>query len=175
MFSLVKIFIIVAIPLICYLLSNARGKELNINELDVKTSLALKGILAILIVVTHLGGELGIFNIINSQYTNFSTFAVSLFFFLSGYGLSKSYRIKGIGYLTDFLHKRAQRLLPAFIITLLVWLLICNKSADCSHIISDVKHGVLPPRIRGSYMIYFCFTCLFIFLLRHRQYSADMS
>ncbi|AJW64747.1 Acyltransferase family protein [Elizabethkingia miricola] len=89
----------------------------------VKTSSSLKGILSILIILSHINfhADLPVFLTI----THWSGTKVALFFFISGYGLMASYQKKEKTYLDGFLSKRIWNIIkPLLIITILF--LACN-------------------------------------------------
>lgn len=91
--------------------------------------LPLKAILAILIVTGHL------FFYVNNRtvlypFSVFLTPAVSLFFFISGYGLIKSYLVKGELYLKGFILKRVWGVLCPFLIALIFYFMVLNQPAD---------------------------------------------
>lgn len=71
-------------------------------------TLCLKGIMAIMVLSHHLYQYSGLFHnsIIGALFQDFGYIAVAVFFFLSGYGLSFSYRNKGKKYLDSFLRNR---------------------------------------------------------------------
>lgn len=86
---------------------------------DRVNTLPLRGVLCLLIVITHLGGHLAESGYIGwdlvGRYLNNSYFAVSMFFFLSGYGLSTAFEQNGKAYLQHFWRKRLRVLLPALV------------------------------------------------------------
>jgi len=88
--------------------------------LDIKSTTIFKGGLSILIVLHHLQYEVSIpyFNV----FKHFGAPAVSIFFFLSGYGLMSSYIKKGNSYLDNFWGKRFGKILLPFVITTLLYL-----------------------------------------------------
>ncbi|MCM1140009.1 MAG: acyltransferase family protein [Muribaculum sp.] len=95
-------------------------------------STQIKGILAILIITHHVS-----FRYLNhpiiGQFNCFGTIVVAIFFFLSGYGLTKSLSNKGIGYIDNFLPQRLQKLLPSFMLATILWILYelsSNKDLD---------------------------------------------
>lgn len=92
----------VGVIVVLYLLSwGRRGCELA--PMTREKSFALRGVLAILIVLHHLSlaGVSGL-----DIFRSWGAPVVSLFFFLSGYGLFKSYQQKGERYLSGFLRHR---------------------------------------------------------------------
>ena len=78
------------------------------TKISKENTVCLKGIMAILILVHHLYQESGIFHdsIFAAVFQDLGYVVVAVFFFLSGYGLSVSYRKKGKAYLSGFLRNR---------------------------------------------------------------------
>ena len=93
------------------------------KTLDLKTSSCLKGILACMVLLCHLYGRVGFFSRtpLGAVFTAFGYLAVSVFFFLSGFGLTEAASLKE-GYLKNFPLKK---LFPFFLIcsfTILIYL-----------------------------------------------------
>lgn len=91
--------------------------------LDIKTNSCLKGILACMVLICHLHARVSLFstNILGTIFTAFGYLAVSVFFFLSGYGLHES-SANQKNYIEHFPKKK---LLPFFLIcafTILIYL-----------------------------------------------------
>lgn len=114
-------------------------------DLDIQSSKVLKGVLGVLIVFHHLqyGVELPYFHI----FRHVGAPVVSVFFFLSGYGLMSSYIQKGMIYLNGFLKKRLWVIVKPFIIVTLFYLLLnyFDKGSLNSNILSDlIFKGITP-------------------------------
>lgn len=92
--------------------------------------------------------------------------AVGIFFFLSGYGLMKSFMAKGDIYLRNFWKNRiAKILIPFFIVSLFSFIIDCFNGIDCSQYIRNFQKG-FPPLVNSwfIYLIlasYFLFYCVF--------------
>lgn len=96
-------------------------KETTLYALDKNATMPLRGILACLIILTHVS----FFYSQDSYVWNFTSFgaqAVSVFFFLSGYGLIKSIFSKGKTYLYGFLQRSLKKLLTPFLIASTLWI-----------------------------------------------------
>ncbi|MEI5985198.1 MULTISPECIES: acyltransferase family protein [Sphingobacterium] len=105
----------IAIIGILYLLSISLWKKKYV-PFTIEQSNSFKGILSILIVLSHLNfhAEMPLFLTI----TKWAGTKVALFFFISGYGLMASYRKKEQSYLQGFLGKRLWKIiLPLLVIT----------------------------------------------------------
>lgn len=83
----------------------------------------IRCILALLIVLTHT--RIGIFQ-------GLGTVAVSIFFFLTGYGLIKSYQAKGKDYLKGYCKRRILPILIPYAIVCILWQtwVLCFESDD---------------------------------------------
>ena len=84
------------------------GTQILFSPFNVDRTLSLRGILVLLIVLHHLSGVTSFpglspsFRMLVSQFTFFGGGAVSMFFFISGYGLMASLHKKGKIYLDSF-------------------------------------------------------------------------
>ncbi|AQX04960.1 acyltransferase [Elizabethkingia meningoseptica] len=107
----------IAIIGILYLLSITYCRN-KYFPFTVQASSSLKGILSILIILSHINfhADLPVFLTI----THWSGTKVALFFFISGYGLMASYQKKEENYLNNFLSKRIWNIIkPLLLITIL--------------------------------------------------------
>lgn len=128
-----------------YLISLFRPVSAFNKSLSKDTTLYLKGIFSLLIITCHMAS--------NTEISFFSYFKpwgapiVSLFFFISGYGLMSSYLSKGQRYLDGFLKKRVWKiLLPYLIITFLyIALNAVDKERFSWTILSDFIVKGIPP------------------------------
>ena len=96
----------------------------NINKdyLSIDTSKCYRGLFAIVVVFHHLALQTQT-GIAFRYFASIGHLAVAYFFFLSGYGLQKSYMIKGDVYRKDFLAKRLPVIIiPYIIVTTLYWI-----------------------------------------------------
>lgn len=86
-------------------------KDIN---LDIKTTSCLKGILACMVLICHLHAKVALFsaNVFGTVFSAFGYLSVSVFFFLSGYGL-REVTSKKAHYIQNFPKKK---LLPFFYI-----------------------------------------------------------
>lgn len=84
-------------------------------------STLLKGILSIMIVLLHSWKNY----IVDSFW---GIVIVSIFMFITGYGLMSSYKKKGKSYLDGFLHHRLLKLLPPLVIATVVYMAIWGVS-----------------------------------------------
>lgn len=92
---------------------NYKDKQIRVYDdyLNQDRSTVLKGVCAISIVLLHLG------SVTDSRVLpQVSAFAVSIFFFLSGYGLVCQYLRKGTNYLNGFLYKRVIKIVIPYLI-----------------------------------------------------------
>ena len=105
------------IVFICFVLSTVIKGEFSQFSKDKVTP--VRGILAIFIILHHvyLCGHYGFL----SEFKSWGAISVSMFLFISGYGLTKSYQIKGVAYLKGFIKNRlcVAILLPCVVVILL--------------------------------------------------------
>lgn len=105
--------------------------------------LPLKAVLSLLIVADHLT-----FSVDASWLMPFRKWGapiVSLFFFISGYGLYKSYLAKGEKYLQGFFKRRILKVIVPALVVMGLYYLICWKSHDvAAEVRSWIVFGSLP-------------------------------
>lgn len=109
------IIILLFIAVIIYLL------PINRNYLSVQSTVGLRGFLALGIIFHHLTQWVST----GVEFENFSymgTYIVSIFFFLSGYGLYFQNEKKE-NYMDGFLYKRLSKILIPFLFISLIYLL----------------------------------------------------
>lgn len=94
-------------------------------EFSKENTLPLRGLLAFLIVSHHLSQKAYIPGIsllpIGIGYQ-----IVCIFFFISGYGLSKSYKTKGKEYFNGFFKKRLGKILPKYVFLTIIFMAIMH-------------------------------------------------
>ncbi len=83
--------------------------------LSISKSVALKGILAVMVLVCHLHAEVDLFksSILGTLFTAFGYLAVAGFFFVSGYGLTEQANKKGKEYAKSFVKRK---ILPFYLL-----------------------------------------------------------
>ena len=108
--------------LACLVFLTRHGNE-ALFDFGKEETLPIRCILAILIVLTHT--RIGIFQ-------GLGTVVVSIFFFLTGYGLIKSYQAKGKDYLKGYFKRRLLPILIPYVIVCFLWQtwVLCFESAD---------------------------------------------
>lgn len=125
---------------ILYVISLTRKSSITILSKE-KTS-AVKGILAILIVFHHFSTTCDISCF--SEFRRWGAIIVSVFFFMSGYGLGRSMTLKGKAYLSNFLNHRLWKsvILP-YAIVLIIFLVYLNVDVpDANTIVGDWSRGI---------------------------------
>lgn len=98
-----------------------RKKKGKLYALDLKETLPLRGMLAICVFLCHACVYIENDILFFSDFGNWGPFSVATFFFLSGYGLGYSLKIKGKSYLNGFFRKRLKKLLLPLILVALIW------------------------------------------------------
>lgn len=106
-------------------------RKTQLKQFDIKNTLPLRGLLAILIVAHHHAMEYihmgSLIDNILYQLNSIGAPIVAIFFFLTGYGLASSLKKKGPEYLNGFLPKRLKSFIPEFlffttIATVAIWI-----------------------------------------------------
>ena len=124
---------------ILYVISLTRKSPITILSKD--KSNAVKGVLAILIVFHHFSTTCDISGF--SEFRRWGAIIVSVFFFMSGYGLGRSMTLKGKAYLSNFLNHRLWKsvILP-YAIALIIFLVYLNVDVpDASTLVGDWSRG----------------------------------
>lgn len=145
------------------------GIQIPYHPLDVDRTLSLRGILVLLIVVHHLSGVTSFldlsppFRMFISQFSFFGGGTVSMFFFISGYGLMVSLRKKGEKYLDSFYKKRFLKLLPSFLSATVFFICIRCASEHLSvwNICYEITSGF--PPLPNSWYMYALFLLYIVF------------
>ena len=125
---------------ILYVISLTRKSPVTILSKD--KSNAVKGVLAILIVFHHFSTTCDISGF--SEFRRWGAIIVSVFFFMSGYGLGRSMTLKGKAYLSNFLNHRLWKsvILP-YAIALIIFLVYLNVDVpDASTLVGDWSRGI---------------------------------
>lgn len=120
----------------------------------------LKAVLVLIIVLGHISYYLD--GPVFQAFHQLGAPAVAFFFFISGFGLFRSWQMKGPSYLRGFFRSRILRILLPALILLLIHLLLCGSGGkDLSGMLEQlVKYGVtVPPQF------WFLFVILFDYLL----------
>ena len=138
------------------------------DYLSLATCKSYRGLFAIVVIFHHIAmrTESGV---IFPLFIHMGSLAVAFFFFLSGYGLQKSYIIKSEYYKKEFLLKRIPTvLIPYIIITTIYWL--WNLSLGQFYSLKDIIHRFIvgdPIAIYSWFIVnILCFYIVF-WLLMH--------
>ena len=94
--------------------------SVNCDYLSIETSKCYRGIFAIVVLFYHLT-QMTDAGFLFRLFEKSGYLAVSVFFFLSGFGLQKSYILKGEDYKNGFLLKRIPSILIPYIITIIIY------------------------------------------------------
>lgn len=143
----------------------------NTGDFDKDKTSVLKGVMAIIIVLHHMALQ-GIECL--SQFYSWGAPIVSVFFFISGYGLSISFSSKGSAYLSDFIiHRILRNLLLPFV---LAWSLyrIVNWSA-LPDLITEIDNLVFNgiTLLPHSWYVYAILLFYFFFYIACRLYERN--
>ena len=136
------------------------GNRLYLDGYNIKNTNAIKGILAVSIILSHITGRVNY----TLPYINFSvmgSIGVGCFFFLSGYALVVSLR-KRENYMEGFVSKRFTKILIPYLLMLICYIIvICviGKTAFTDVVISFVKGYP----ISNSWYVLASMYCYFLF------------
>jgi peptidoglycan/LPS O-acetylase OafA/YrhL len=131
------------------------------HPFDVAHTMPLRGILALLVVACHMQIFFPVHHANVFQYTGVSSVAV--FFFISGYGLMKSFLSKGERYLQGFLPKRFGKILP-----LLICLSVVNSALRMWHnheTLGYIFGGIGIPAQRPLNFSWFMYAISYVYLV----------
>lgn len=187
-------FLFIFCIIVLYALSFFSGKK-DLEIFGKEKVIPLKGISAILIVVHHLSFQTHWL----STFYSWGAPIVSIFLFISGYGLMKSYRSKGEVYLSAFVLNRIVKslLLPFALAWLLYRIINYNSAPDIPTALGDLLvngHTLLPfswyvfaillfylsfyavckilsRRVKSTILILFCIVVGYIALTKHLGYE----
>ena len=116
---------------------------INPDYLSIDTTKQYRGLFSILIVFHHLGQQSQV-GYVFDDFVKYGFLAVGFFFFVSGYGMQKSYMSKGEAYRKKFLVKRIPSvLIPYLVVTALYWVVnyMNGKTYSVIEILTDTLHG----------------------------------
>lgn len=160
------------LTILCLLASLPKSKKQNMTQVCREDVQSFKGIMAIAIVWVH-------FSIFSPYQIPFSGYfaamgtpIVGMFLFLSGYGLMKSWSIRGVAFWQTYLSRRFLRLLPPVIIATGVYQFICWCKGEFSIdvIVEELCRGGMP--LPFSWFIYEIALIYLLFFLSG-QYIAN--
>jgi peptidoglycan/LPS O-acetylase OafA/YrhL len=120
----------------------------------------LKAILAIFIVMGHFYYFSD--SLIFVLFHKLAATAVAMFFFISGFGLIKSWKKKGSSYLTGFFKQRITRILIPAIILFLIHLMLCGNGGMT---FSGILRRLIVQGLAYPPEYWFIFVILFDYLL----------
>lgn len=114
------ILIVLLIALLFVYKRITNNKDLLLKDFNLRETLALRGLLAICVMLTHLCPYLIKDAPLLKDFCLWGPPSVATFFLLAGYGLAFSYKKKGKMYLRFFFKKRLSKLLwPLFFMTII--------------------------------------------------------
>lgn len=165
--------LLLAVPFV--VLARRKSAE-PILDFSSDISLSLKGILALLIVLHHSSQPL-----CNNGVKFFFDFwywgpaIVGMFFFLTGYGLTRSVMTKD-GYMKTFFKKRFLKLLPPYIIAIVIYqcYLACAGRFDWTVLTDNFLKGI-PPLTNSWYIIAIIFFYLLFYAVFRTIRSVKIS
>lgn len=168
-------YVVIALLLIPFSFYNLKNHART--EFDSRNTLTLRGLLCLLIVLGHTSSCLAEHNLLDwnivGRWLNNALFAVSMFFFLSGYGLAASFTKKGTTYLDSFFYKRFSGLLPGLVIISLIYTFvkIFFLGWESERVLAPL-YGTFP--IESSWYVYSLLVFYVVFYLAFRCISSKV-
>lgn len=132
----------------------------------------VKGLMAVLIVMSHLRIVYAS-NEILDQLASFGSISVSVFFFMSGYGLVKQFVGNNMVIRDDFLSHRYSKVLPSFLLATVLWILfiiVSDGEEGIIDFVNEFKRGY-PPLPHSWFMFALLYLYLGYWLTFRRQRS----
>lgn len=159
---LIAVLLLISLCITYHIKKRQQNGKIKLFAFDVQNTLALRGVLALLIAFHHLSKEVDSLHLpVVQEFVELGAVIVGIFFFLTGYGPMVSYMKKGESYLSNFLSHRFLKLLPAFLIATigyLVFLSIVHHN-NAFAMFLDMRMGRTP--LPNSWFIY---TIIFYYL-----------
>lgn len=121
-----------SILIILWFLSLAKGGKTFTKD----KTIVLKAILPIFIIAHHLSYMQCLL-----YFNTWGTIVNSIFFFLSGYGLLKTYSIKGTVFFDDFWSRRLTKVCIPLIIAIFLYVIIFNQYINWQNFLPDFLEG----------------------------------
>lgn len=151
-------------------------KNFEIQTFNIKATLPLKGIMALFICLGHLANWVLDLNIsYMERFCYWGPYIVSVFFFITGYGLVISYQKKGSGYLDGFIKHRFSKLLPPIVIATVIYQVFKFNIGDSSwiKIYIDLLKGF--PPLDNSWYVYAVLIYYLVFYISFKYISHKKS
>lgn len=145
----------------------------RLRQFDTVDTQPLRGIMALLIVATHVSFKYSTEHFAVG-FTSFGAPIVSVFFFLSGYGLCIQYSRKGNEMLNGFVKKSLKKILPSFLLASAIWIGISYFIWDLNPVAQLVNLIIFRPPLPYSWFIYALLIFYMGFYLIFRFVKSDV-
>lgn len=149
------------VVLACLIAAAAFKPNGNLCNFDSKATVPLRGLLAIMIILHHLAQNYKFDECVGGihispiyYFKEMGVPVVAAFFFITGYGLSKSLQAKGSAYLSGFPKRRLNKVIPEFLILTALALAVSDVAGFVS--LSEAAHNMTDgePPLRFSWFMY---------------------
>lgn len=117
--SLISAYYIIAIYNIYIRTKNK--EKISLYVFNRENTLSLRGMLAISLTFCHLASVTFIH--VFSEFSEWGVYIVSVFFFITGYGLIQSYKRKKEYYLKGFIMRRYSKIIPPYVVCVILYIL----------------------------------------------------
>lgn len=156
--------ILILLLVVCMFVAYTNAGDFKLKPFDKDTNLPLRGLMALLIILSHIGQKTDITIIENFDSNKYDIGAqiVSMFFFLSGYGMFLSYVAKRKLYIKGFLKKRLGTILPKFLLLTVGTVLVLHYfvNLDIGEQFANFIHKGITPLPHS----WFIFAIIYIYL-----------
>lgn len=145
------------------------SKELYLEGYSINNTTALRGILALGIVLCHITAQVD-YQLPGISLSVMGSVGVGIFFFLSGYSLIVS--SNNPQYFVSFLKKRGIKIVIPFSGMMVLWIIIvCGGIGEpLENIIKSFIHG---HPVSNSWYIFACLYCYFLFWLAFYKFNKN--
>ena len=165
MILIIYILFILTAFIVVKLICNSKS-TISLFDFNVQYTLPLRGLLAILIIIHHYAlVEWNIEIPVIQEFMTWGGVVVSVFFFMTGYGLMISYKYKGDKYLSGFIQHRLGKILPPLVIATFCYLAFISvlNHSNSFPLVFELLNGTTPlPTSWFAYAIIFFYIIFFL-------------
>lgn len=155
----------------CGVVSLGKLRRMSFSK---KETLALRGLLALIVVIGHC--DLMSPGNCLMGFLHMATPAVSVFFFLSGYGLMASYQKLGGKYVSGLIPRSIPKLFVPYLVAVMLWMIyqmVAGSGLCAREMLSDFARGhELPPHSWYVFVLFLFYVVFSICFKRFKPFVA---